>query len=98
MNNNIEYIIIIQGLKDITATEEVIEYLNDINLGNISEEEAFKLYYKEMAKDSEFSNEYEILFELRQYDTLEDDYLDWDMSESKYYKGVSKWKILKKLN
>ena len=92
MNNNIEYIIIIQGLKDTTATEEIIEDLNDINLGNISEEKAFELYYKEITKDNEFSNEYEILFELRQYNTLEDDYLDWDMSESKYYnKGVSKW-------
>ena len=91
MNNNIEYIIIIQGLKDTTATEEIIEDLNDINLGNISEEKAFELYYKEITKDNEFSNEYEILFELRQYNTLEDDYLDWDMSESKYYnKGVSK--------
>lgn len=85
-DNNIEYIIIIQGLKDISATEEIE---SQINLGNISEKEAFKLYYKEIAKDNEFSNEYEILFELRQYDTLEDDYLDWDMSESKYYnKGV----------
>tara|TARA_R110002020_G_scaffold298871_3_gene514690 strand:- start:283 stop:570 length:288 start_codon:yes stop_codon:yes gene_type:complete len=92
MKNNIDYIIIIQGLKDITATEEIIEDLSNINLGNISEKEAFELYYKEIAKDNEFSNEYEYLYELRQYDTLEDDYLDWDMSESKYYnKGVSKW-------
>ena len=89
MKNNIDYIIIIQGLKDITATEEIIEDLSNINLGNISEKEAFELYYKEIAKDNEFSNEYEYLYELRQYDTLEDDYLDWDMSESKYYnKGV----------
>ena len=28
-------------------------------------------------------------FELRQYDFDNDDYLDWDMTESKYYNGGS---------
>jgi hypothetical protein len=88
MNKNIEYIIIIQGLKDITATEEIIEDLNEINLGNISEDKAFKLYYKEIEKQNDYvDNDYSILFELRQYDNTVEDFLDWDMNESKYYKG-----------
>jgi len=58
------------------------------NLGRISEKEAFKLYYNFMDIEVEkyiHTSAYEYLYELRQYDTLEGDYLDWDMTDSKYY-------------
>lgn len=90
MKNNIEYIILVDF--SLESDGSLLDSDYTWNLGKISEKEAFKLYYKRLDieaikhKDSEG---YEYLYELRQYDTLEDDYLDWDMSKSKYYnKGV----------
>jgi hypothetical protein len=89
MNNNIEYIIILSD-KDNEDVDH--EYL-----GNISEKEAF-IEYQKAIEDNNFLTSYLKLqddeniieyLELRQYDTLKEEYLDWDMSESKYYnKGV----------
>tara|TARA_R110002050_G_C8785877_1_gene501643 strand:+ start:348 stop:638 length:291 start_codon:yes stop_codon:yes gene_type:complete len=89
MKNNIDYIILVDfGLEDNSISNSDFTW----NLGKVSEEEAFKLYYERLDievkeyKES-FNNDY--IYELRQYDTVKDEYLDWDMTDSKYYnKGV----------
>tara|TARA_R110002020_G_scaffold470939_1_gene697252 strand:+ start:23 stop:313 length:291 start_codon:yes stop_codon:yes gene_type:complete len=89
MNNNIEYIILVDFSLESDCSLLDSDYT--WNLGKISEEEAFKLYYERLDKEGiseEGTEEWEYFFELRQYDTLKDEYLDWDMTDSKYYKGV----------
>jgi len=46
------------------------------------EKRAFKEYEENIKED-----EKDDYFELRKYDLDDDDYLDWDMTESKYYGG-----------
>lgn len=91
MNNNIEYIILVDfELEDNLISNSDFTW----NLGKVSEKEAFKLYYERLdleAKEYQESFNSDYIYELRQYDTLKDEYLDWDMTDSKYYnKGVLK--------
>ena len=91
MNNNIEYIILVDfELEDNLISNPDFTW----NLGKVSEKEAFKLYYERLdleAKEYQESFNSDYIYELRQYDTLKDEYLDWDMTDSKYYnKGVLK--------
>ena len=96
MNNNIEYIILVDfELEDNLISNSDFTW----NLGKVSEKEAFKLYYERLdleAKEYQESFNSDYIYELRQYDTLKDEYLDWDMTDSKYYnKGVLKWMKIK---
>jgi hypothetical protein len=88
MNNNIEYIILVDfELEDNLISNSDFTW----NLGKVSEKEAFKLYYERLdleAKEYKESFNSDYIYELRQYDTIEDDYLDWDMTDSEYYKEV----------
>ena len=90
MNNNIEYLILLNDKDG--------ENVDHKYLGNISEKEAFIQYEKAIEINNFLTSYLEVqddtniieYLELRQYDTLKEDYLDWDMSKSKYYnEGVS---------
>ena len=59
------------------------------------EKRAFK-EYREVKNDIDFDNAFKNqnddsngieYLELRKYDLIQEDYLDWDMTESKYYNG-----------
>ena len=79
---NIEYRIIVTKYDNSLCESYEVERL-DNESDNEYEKRAFEEYQKDIKE--EVPDEW---LELRQYDLDEDDYLDWDMTESKYYGGL----------
>jgi len=82
---NIEYRIIVND--SAFKIDESYEIEKD---ADESYEDYEKRAFKEFEQYKNFPRDEWESFELRKYDLDEDDYLDWDMTESKYYNGGQK--------
>jgi len=79
--NNFEFRIIVNDINFTIDESYEVEKLENESIDEY-EKRAFKEYHKARVELAEFFE----WFELRKYDLDDDEYLEWDMTDSKYYK------------